>query len=174
MEASFQRLAGLGCFAEDEVTGYQAPPTPVLVAQPKPETFDDILDANSAESREGHKLLVNAVGKAHKEIGIPLFHEWVNHLSRDYKGFVISMEDATYIIEFLFPRNNWNFMQFDNYNKARRAMVAQGKWPESMLTPVERITKELESIPTSDPRYRETMQRLRNAELAERRPRVTA
>jgi hypothetical protein len=170
---ALDRLVTLGVFTEPrDLTGFlklQPKPTPKPVPAPAPEpTFDQVLNAHSVESREGREVLVNAVNKAHKEIAIPLFHQWVEHLSRDYKGFTISQEDAEYIIEFLFPRNNWNFMQFENWNKARRAMVAQGKWPDTMLTPVERITKELESIQTSDPRYRETMQRLRNAELAER------
>jgi hypothetical protein len=169
---ALDRLVSLGVFVEPrDLTGFlkfQPKPTPKPVAQPKPPTFDDILDANSAESREGRKVLVNAADREYSAIGIPMFQEWAAHLSRDYKGFAISQEDAEYIIDFMFPRNNWSFLQGDNYNKARRAMVSQGKWPESMLTPVERITKELENIPTSDPRYREAQQRLRNAEAAER------
>jgi hypothetical protein len=176
---ALDRLINLGVFVEGrDGTGFNkfetpAAPEPAPVPEPAP-TFDDVLAQNSTESREGRKNLVNAAEREIAGIGIPLFREWVQHLQKDY-NFTPSMSDAEYIvgsvdkgIQGMFRQNNWAFTNGENFNKARRAMVSQGRWPESMLTPVERITKEMESIPTTDYfRNREVCQRLRNAELAE-------
>ncbi len=154
---------------EDGVPAEQPHPQPQTPQPVAPEeSFDALLERTSTESRAARPLLLAALEKEHNREAIPLFHEWVRHLSSDY-GFTLSQEDAKYILEVMFPQNNWSFLRADNFNLARRAMVAQYRWPSSMLTEVERLTKELEDIPSTDYfRYREAKQRLFNAEAAER------
>lgn len=163
-----KRMASLSVFYSGELNNYQRQPaTKRPAVQPvRPESFDELLHRTSTESRADRHELLEALKKEKDRVEIPIFREWAAHLSRDY-GFTLSQEDATYILEALFPKNNWSFAKGESYNMARRAMVAQHKWPSTMLTEVERLTQELESIPSTDYfKYREAKQRLRNAEAA--------
>jgi hypothetical protein len=164
----FNHMVELGVF---EASGALAKPKPVAAAQPvaqpqpEPESYDSLLDRLDGDSRSGHKQLTDAAEMENFKAATPLCQEWLDHLYRDFKGFVPSDEDRKFILDVLFVRNNWSRTRPESYHMARRAMVAQHKWPDSMLTKAELLSREIENLPTNADYHtkQNLLQRLREA-----------
>jgi hypothetical protein len=162
-ENALDRLYELGCFSSGEVSNYQPRPEPVIqqpVTAQQP-GLDELLRTTSAESREGRKRLVEAAEMENFKSADPIYTEWLTHLQQTY-GFDVSAEDRRYILNVLFPRNNWSYTRAESYNKARRAMVAQNRWADSLLTKEEMLCREVETTPNDYHQKRGLLRRLRD------------
>jgi hypothetical protein len=132
----------------------------------KPEpTFDELLSSTSGDTRAGKELLEKATQAEAFVEAAPLYHEWLSHLYSDFGGFIPTEADKKYILDVLFPRNNWAYTSVNSYHMARRAMCAQGRWDSTrLLLPDEKLAREVENIPLNDyHQRRELVQRVRDS-----------
>jgi hypothetical protein len=159
------RLISLGVFADGEVTLPRANKQPV---KPKPtatEHLTELLQTTSGESREGKRLLETAVEDAALvDVARPLFAEWLSHLYTDFGGFKPSEDDKRYIINVWIPKSNLSYTAASTYHAARRHMVSIFRWPDSLLTPDEKLSRELEDVPLNDYQARrDALRRVRDS-----------
>jgi hypothetical protein len=136
--------------------------------KPKPtatEHLTELLQTTSGESREGKRLLETAVEDAALvDVARPLFAEWLSHLYTDFGGFKPSEDDKRYIINVWIPKSNLSYTAASTYHAARRHMVSIFRWPDSLLTPDEKLSRELEDVPLNDYQARrDALRRVRDS-----------
>jgi hypothetical protein len=148
LEASFQRLFDLGCFAEDEVTGYQAPPKPAPAPAPQPKPSIDGLRGGHREER---KQILEIVGDQWGDEFANMFYAWTQSL-REKWGYVfpvdeLGMKAARYI-------QKWNLSPFSHatYDQIRRAFskLAYFTSPDGQILDLRLESEKLDDLIASD------------------------
>lgn len=140
-QAAFDRLLALNAFAPDELT-YDQSKAPAETTPAK--------KLSEREQLENDMWMEAA----------PLYRAWLDSLYSGFKGFVPQQAD----LEYLFGtdtnsrdpqkrgwiwRSNLSPLSHQTYDKARRHMVATGRWPESLLTEDEKFAQQLEKMPVA-------------------------
>lgn len=115
----------------------QAPPKPTLADI---ETLN--IGGNEEDARKAKRLAQELMWAE----GSPLHTQWMASLYENFNFFPTDA-DLKYIYNELFPRNNWSYVDHRSFDKARRAMVAQGRWSDALLTRDELFTRDLEQGP---------------------------
>jgi hypothetical protein len=138
----YDYMSDLGVFTSEDVTVAQ----PQAIAQRDPETekratMDDLMNLKVTGSRDLAAAQEIADQLYEREI-LPIYQQWADHLVRDH-NYHLTREDAD-IIEKWFVRNNRNRLRHESYNEARRWMISQGRWPETMSTSDERLVRLVE------------------------------
>jgi len=150
-QAAFDRLFECGAipeadlgFDDSRITERPAEPAPTPEKLP---TIDDIEGLDTV-SREGLKQSRKIVEEIAAYEQAPMVIEWLDSLKNNFNGFVPTPPQLK-TVQNWFQRNNRSFADRRNYDAARRAMVAQGLWPERLLTPEDLLAREIESTPLS-------------------------
>jgi hypothetical protein len=147
LDVLFERCLALDIFG-GEVTGELVKPVQQATGPEKP-SLDELLKTTSGDTRAGKKLLEQAVQDAAFAEATPLWVEFLQHLLSVF-DFSPSGADRKYILDELFPRNNWSYNSPKAYLAAKRHMVSIHRWPASLLTADEQLAREVEDAPLND------------------------
>ena len=153
----FKRCFDLSIFKDDgdsEFVEHFRAQTPVKqprverpAEQPRQVTYAD-LEAVNESTREGKREANRISEKLYEQQAGPILHKWCDHLENNF-GFRPTMEDISGPIQDWFTRNNKSWIDSRSYDEVRRYMVSSGRWPESVLTEMEKFTLSLEACDTS-------------------------
>jgi hypothetical protein len=139
----YSHMDEYGVFTDADRTVKQEQPKKPAQPTPQPTLADIEALPDTVEGRKKAKEVVE--GLIYEQAG-PTFQRWLTDLSERF-GFIPTENDRRFILDDLFPRNNWSYIDPRNYDRARRAMVAQHRWPESLLTLDEQLCISLEQGP---------------------------
>ncbi len=149
VEASFQRLIDLSCFNEGEITGTVPAKTKRSAPAVSEPNIDNVLgqlaDATSTDSPQWKKI----VSQGWTTDFSKWFLAWIESLKKnfnyDFPVDGLGMKAANFL-------QKWNLSPFryESWDKIRIAFVASGDFPDTMLTPQERLSQLIENSDTSD------------------------
>jgi hypothetical protein len=171
LQAMFARLAELGCFEANSELGYdpslitiRPEPEPVQAA-PEPTLADiETMDMRGRENEQRAKELVDQLATKQQ---LPLMRAWIQFMIDQY-GVTITHAQCQMVLD-MFRKNNWNFLDRRNYDKAKRQMVARFEFPESCLNEDERIEREIEAMDTAGMSFSERQRLSRRLEHVQSR-----
>jgi hypothetical protein len=136
----YSHMDEYGVFTDADRTVKQEQPKKPEQPAPKP-TLADI--ETLPDTDEGRRKAKEVVEDLIYEQAGPTFQRWLTDLSERF-GFTPTEDDRRYILNELFPRNNWSYLDERNFCRARRAMVAQHRWSDALLTRDEILARNIE------------------------------
>jgi hypothetical protein len=147
----FNRMMSLGIF-KGETTFQERTPEPTVREDvpPAEPTLDELLATTSSETREGRRILREAVHKAavygeYRET----WAAFTDSLYRNFEGFVLSdSQEKTFYDTMV--RRGMNFHRPADYDRVRISLVSSSDLPSHLLYPNERLELDMENADLND------------------------
>jgi len=156
--AVYDYMQELGVFTDEDVIIEK--PAPQSAAQPTPgPTFDDVLNANSVESRSGNKIIVEAVRKEVRKENYTAWYEFADEVKTLFFDS-LNQDEADALVKVMNARN-LNKTSVRDWHRARVLAVRAHFLRDKFLTPDEQLSIDVESgkVPLDTFEQRQVFQR---------------